>query len=106
MSFARFSNSDVYMFPSTSESAGNGWECQRCPLGPRHLPGGPWLPWGPGEGRPETAHSFFTPSLTVFIAHVNEHRAAGHRVNDSPGEPIEDELRHWDQVENDGWGEP
>lgn len=78
MSYCRFLDADVYVFASTT----GAFECCGC-----------WL----GD------HSFRTPSRTAMIAHLGEHRAAGHHVPDYVFAEFEAEiaavgdLAEWEQ---------
>lgn len=57
MSYSRFSNADVYVFPSSSHRL----ECCGC-----------WLP--------DVKGSFQTRSIDAMAEHLEEHRQAGHNV--------------------------
>lgn len=68
MSYCRFSeHSDVYVFLSDN----GGWECCRCCF----------------ESRPGEAVFKKFPTIEGIIAHLREHKAAGHKV---PDEAIEE----------------
>jgi hypothetical protein len=80
MSYCRFSEADAYIF-----SNGDGYyECQWCrlkPLPPRDLGGGHTLGLG--------FDSHWVKTAAEMLAHVAEHRAAGHRIPES----VDEELR-------------
>ena len=65
MSFARFGEYDVYLFPTRCDDGTTVWECCGCALHPH--------PFG--------SHRFAL--LSDFLAHVDEHRAAGLHVPDA-----------------------
>lgn len=73
MSWSRFSDSDIYTFPSEK-----GYECCACPL----------MPSASGGGWPD---SFTTPSAEVFVDHIGHHRDANHDVPAG----IEDDVLAW-----------
>lgn len=76
MSWSRFSDSDVYTFPSTRDGA-SGYECCACPLMPPGVTGWPGM--------------FWTVSAEVFVQHLAHHRDVGH---DLPAD-IEAEVLEW-----------
>lgn len=65
MRFARFGEYDVYLFPTRGDDGTTVWECCGCALHPH--------PFG--------SHQFAL--LSDFLAHVDEHRAAGLHVPDA-----------------------
>lgn len=89
MSWARFGaeHSDVYLFP-TDTYPGDGstavavGECCGCKITEAPHPDAIW------------GGTFVTPHLDVFLAHLDQHRAAGHTVPDSAYAQVRAE---WDE---------
>ncbi len=84
MSYARFSEGDVYVFGDTD----NLLECQGCKLNV------------PSDS--EFHGMFLTPSRSAMILHLKEHVAAGHKVPDSAFTTLAEELRKFgDTIRDD-----
>lgn len=108
MSFVRFGvdGSQVYIFERTGDLKK---ECCYCALTKR-LPdhtdaemAGMWIPAGmdPGIWRARWEPDFATDDLDAMLAHLAEHRAAGHVVPDW----LDDDLRReWDDDESEAVG--
>lgn len=69
MSYARFGceGSDVYLFPTMDGQ----YQCCGCLM---------------------QAHSFITPSIEHFLAHLDEHRKAGHHIPESAMRRIREDI--------------